>query len=292
MFSVIDGILLKPLPYLQGQQLMVLHQRAQKADLNLGFSVQEINDYRQQNRSFSTLVEYHNMTFTLFAEDGAERVRAGVISPGFFTMFGVHPILGRTFEESDDRPGATPVLLLSYEYWTQHRRADPNIIGRTFKMNDKPHTVVGILPPVPQYPDENDVYMPTSACPFRSSPGMIANREMRMMSLFGRLKSDATVTNAQTDLGVIAKRLERAYPAVYTRFMGVNTSARSLQDELTHQAKPTLFVLLAAAAFVLLIACANVATLTLARMARRERELLVRSALGAGKARLLRQLVT
>ncbi len=291
--SVVSAVLLRPLPYENDAQLMVLHQRATRAGIDdLGFSVPEMQDYRQQTHSFSSLVEYHSMRFTLYSKDDATRVRAGVISPGFFGVFGVKPILGRDLVEADDRPGAPAVLLLSYEYWKQHCAGDPNIIGRTFEMNDRVHTVVGVLPQVPQYPDENDVYMPSSACPFRADPMMQANRDGRMMSLFGRLKSGATPERAQADLSVVAARLERDYPKSYSPGSGFTAVSGLLRDELTLHARLTLWVLLAAAACLLLIACANVANLTLARMSARERELTVRSALGAGKGRLLRQLAT
>jgi predicted permease len=184
------------------------------------------------------------------------------------------------------------VLVLSYEYWQRGQRGDPDIVGKTFEMNDRVHTVIGVLPPFPQYPDENDVYMTTVACPFRSSKGMITNRDSRMMRVFGRLKPGVTREQCHADLAVIAARLEKQYPKSYPKGAGYTADSTSLREELTSQARPTLYVLLAAAVFVLLIACANVANLILARMARRERELVVRSAMGAGKSRLLRQLLT
>ena len=291
--SVISTVMLRPLPYQNDGQLMVLHQTAKKAGVNeVAFSVPEIKDYRQQSGSFSSLVEYHNMRFTLFSTDSATRVQAGVVSPEFFGMFGVKPLLGRDFVAADDQPGAPAVLLLSYEYWKQHCSADPGIVGKTFKMNDRVHTVIGVLPQVPQYPDENDVYMPTSACPFRGSAAMIANREGHMMSLFGRLKTNVTPEQSRSELRLIATRLQHDHPDAYGKDLDFTATSALLRDELTQRARTTLFVLLAAAGCVLLIACANVANLTLARMSARERELTVRAALGAGKGRLLRQLVT
>src|ERR1035438_9440119 len=291
--SVINAVLLKPLPYQQGDQLVMLHQRADKVGLaNIAYSVPEIKDYRQQNSTLSDLVEYHSMQFMLLSKDEASRVRAGVVSDGFFGMFGVKPILGRDFRPADDQPGAPAVLLLSYEYWKKHERGDPGIVGKTFQMNDRVHTVIGVLPPVPQYPNENDVYMPTSACPYRSSPGMISNRGRRMMSLFGRMKPGVSVEHCKADLSVISARMIQQHPDAYPNEAGINTATVSLRQELTKGATPMLLVLLGAAACVLLIACANVANLTLARMAGRERELVLRSALGAGKGRLLRQLFT
>ncbi|HYK91035.1 MAG TPA: ABC transporter permease [Acidobacteriota bacterium] len=293
LYSVIHAVLLKPLPYRQGDQLVVLRQQAPKlGEMNVPFSVTEIKDYREQNSSLGGLVEYHTMTFTLLGHGEARRVRTGVVSAEFFDLFGVRPILGRTFVPADDQPGAPAVLELSFEYWQKFLGGDPGIIGKTFEMNDRVHTVIGVLPPVPQYPNENDVYMPTSACPFRSSPQMIAGRDHRMMRAFGRLKQDATLEQSRADLGTIASRLRKEYPQYYPESTGYTAVSIPLQQELTRQAQPALIVLLAASCFVLLIACANVANLTLSRMARRERELMIRSALGANRSRLFRQLVT
>ncbi|HLY15873.1 MAG TPA: ABC transporter permease [Bryobacteraceae bacterium] len=291
IFSVVESVLLKPLPYADGNRLVILRQTAVKIGQDdIRFSAPEIADYRRRNRTLSELVEYHSMTFTLLSRDESHRVRTGVVSPAFFDMFGVKPLLGRAFRADDDTPGAPAVLLLSYEFWKSAERGDPAIVGKTYQMNDKVHTVVGVLPPIPQYPNENDIYMPSSACPFRAR--QTENREGRMMRVFGRLKPGVTLQQCHADLAAIAGRLEQDYPKAYPRTAGYGIASAGLRGELTARARPMLLLLMAAAAIVLLIACANVAKLILARMAQRERELVIRTAMGAGAARLLRQLLT
>src|SRR5882724_2558831 len=257
IFSVIYGVMMRPLPYQQGNQLVVLHQQTTRAHLNdVSFSVQEVYDYRDMNHTLTGVAEHHIMSFILYGKSEPERVETAIVSANFFDLLGVGTLMGRTFVPSDDVKGANAVLVLSYQYWQKGYGGDPNTVGKIFQMNNRPHTVIGVLPPIPQYPTEADVYMPSVQCPTRASDAFIAHRDRRMMTVFGRLKPGVTVEEARSDIASIASHLRKQYPDIYPANVGFSSAVTPLSDDLTQQARPTLWILLATACLVLLLACA------------------------------------
>jgi predicted permease len=296
MFSIVHGVLLKPLPYGEGDRLVLVRQSAILAGQDeVGVSIRELYDYREQLTDFAGLVEFHQMSFDLVDRGGPDRVDTGVVSANFFDVLGIQPLLGRSFVSADEGHGAEAVLILSHSYWQSRFGGDPHIVGRVFEMNDRPHTVIGVLPPVPQYPRECDVYMPTSACPFRArgEEAMVANRRaFGGLRVFGRLKPEVTHSHAAAQVQLVGERFRRDHPEVYPEGQGFRATTVGVLPELTRNARPMLLMLLGATGLLLLIACTNVVSLTVARTLDRDRELAMRTALGASRRHLVAQLLT
>jgi predicted permease len=293
IFSAVHGVLLKDLPFTNGERVVRLRQPVALGKVDdAGFSVLEAADLRAKTHALESVVEFHTMSFNLLRRGEPQRVQTGVVSANYFDALGVKPLFGRTFVTGEDQPGSTPVIVLSYRYWRERLGGDSTIIGKTVEMTDRLHTVIGVLPPLPAFPNENDVYMPSSSCPFRMSEAWLTNRDARTMTLFGVAKPGVELTAVRSDLEAIAAQMHAEHAESYVAEQGFALGAHSLIEELSGRARETLVLLLATSAFVLLIACANVANLTLVRLVHRRAELVVRAALGAGAGRLARQLLT
>ena len=295
IFSVVNAVVLRPLPYDRGEDLLLLNQ-ARTNVANTGFSFADIDDIKALSGSLDAVVEYHNMYFILLGGEEPERVAAGVVSWDYFQTLGITPLVGRVFRADDDGHGkhdTQATLVLSHEYWQRAFRGDRNVVGRVVEMNDRPHTIVGVLPDVPMYPQPNDVYMPRSACPFRMSAdgtaiGAAAGWRLRSAAA-APVGHSRTRSRTWQRSGSGCSRLTRSlYPAE----RGYQLTATPLRREFTRNFESTLLILVSTAGFVLLIVCASVANLAVARTMRRDRELALRTALGASQGRLLRQLAT
>ncbi|GMV04563.1 MAG: hypothetical protein AMXMBFR53_08430 [Gemmatimonadota bacterium] len=292
MFSAVNGVLLRPLPHDDGDQLVYLRQAADGIDQgNTTFSVPEIEDYRRGAPSLEAVAEFSALTFTMLGTESPRRVRAGIVTGNYFEVMGLSATLGRTIGREDDGPTAPAVVVLSDTYWRSVFGADPDILGRTVEINGRSATFVGVAEAAPPYPERTEIYVNMAASPHHLDASMTHDRVHRMTEVFARLAPGATVESARAEVSSIFERVSAEYPEAYDEASGYRVSVTPLKTQLTARARPTLLLLLGTATLVLVIACANLANLTLTRVLRREHELAIRVSLGASRRELRRQLL-
>ncbi len=292
MFSVVHGVLLRPLPHENGDRLVYLRQSARAAGIgNVLFSVPEIDDYRRQTPSLEAVAEFSALDFTMLGFDTPLRVRAGIVTGNYFEVMGLSSIAGRTVGPDDDGAAAPAVIVLSAAYWRSAFGSDPDIVGQTVEINGRTATVVGVAEPAPPYPERTDIYVNLATSPHHLDATMSHDRIHRMTEVFARLAPGSSVESAQSEVAAVSARIHGEYPEAYDEGSRYDVSVTPLKAQLTSRARPTLLLLLGTAFFVLVIACANLANLTLTRVLRRDRELAVRASLGATKGALRRELL-
>jgi putative ABC transport system permease protein len=293
IYSMVHNVLLAPLPFTDGEQLIKLKTNNPKINrFDIPISVPTAMDYIAKNQSLDHLVEYHQMSFSLFGHGDAANVEGGVVSWDFFEMLGIRPILGRTFLPGEDEPGAKPMIILSHHYWREKFGSDPDVVGTILQMNDLATQVIGVLPPLPAYPFENDIWMGSSSCGGRGSDMFIGQRSMPISTMYGKLKPGVSLQSASLDLNTISNQLAAFYPDDYPKSQGLSNTLTPMRIDMTGDAGPTFYLLMGITSLVLLIACANVANLNLARTASRKQEFAIREALGANPRRIARQVLT
>ena len=285
MFSVTDGVLVQPLPYQDPDNIVALYltQRENGVDRN-GLSWLDLQDWRERARSFSTVAGIQYRSFTISDGGDAERYAGGAISHDLFPLLGVGPQLGRGINAEDDRPGGEPVVLLSDDLWDRRYNRDKSIIGRAIQVNSRPHTVVGIMPPKFRFPENQYLWLPISEFAISKF------RNARGIDVFARLKPGVSFEQAQQESDAVAANLASTFPDT-NRGWGVRLETLqkwAIPDDVT----VIILTMMGAVTMVLLIACFNVANLMLARASSRSREMSIRTALGAGRGQILRQLLT
>ncbi|HVG29698.1 MAG TPA: ABC transporter permease [Pyrinomonadaceae bacterium] len=284
IFSVVNGVLLRPLPFKTADRLVFLSEWSQQVP-NMSVSYPNFQDWRAQSHSFDELAAFRSNAFVLTNAGEPERLTAREVSQGFFPALGVAPAQGRNFSADEDKPGGNKTVILSHGIWQRRFGANPAALGQQLTLNNESYTVVGILPQGFEWQSPVDIWIPL---------GLRADRMQQRDShpgiyVVGLLKNGVTEEQARSDMRGVAERLAQEYPKTNS---GNGFTLTSLQFQATQNIRSSLFVLMAAVAFVLLIACANVANLLLARAASRSKEIAIRTALGAGRVRIIRQLLT
>src|SRR4051794_7116496 len=292
IFTVVRGVLLRPLANRDEDRLIYIRQSARGIGAeNANFSVPEIQDLRSSVRTLTAFGDFSTIEFTMVGLGEPRVVRAGVVGGSYFEVMGLRPILGRLLDATDDGPTAAGAAVLTYRFWSTSLGSDPSVIGKTVRLGDRSATIVGVLEPSVPYPSETEIIANVVTSPHHLSATMVTGRVHRMTELFGRLAPGADLDKARAELQVVHGAMVKAHPESYPHNADFRIEASGLRDQITASARTVLLVLLAASVLVFVIACSNVANLILARSVRREGELAIRAALGAGSGALRRTLL-
>jgi putative ABC transport system permease protein len=290
IFSVVRGVLLKPLPHRDGDRLVYL-RHSTDAGANITFSVPEVRDFRTGAPSLAGIAEFSEWTLTLQGAEGAERIDAGLVTGNYFEVMGLSPILGRVTQPSDDGQGVPPVMVLTHESWMKRFGGDSSIVGKQLTVDKRSVTVIGVLQPAPFFPSRVEALFNMVLSDHHLSAFMVEGRSHRMTEMIARLAPGATLEQARNEVAAVSTRQHREFKDAYDARSNHRVTVLAFQEVLGERARLTLWLLMGAAAFVMIISAASVANLTLMRGVRREHEIVVRAALGAGVARLRRLLL-
>jgi predicted permease len=292
MFSVVRVVLLQPLVNRDESRLIYIRQSAPGIDVeNTTFSVPELIDLRSRMKTVTAFGDFSTIGFTMVGLGEPRSVRAGVVGGSYFDVMGLRPVLGRLINATDDGPNAASVAVLTHRFWTTALGSDPNVIGKTVRLGVRSATIIGVLEPSVPYPEETEIIANVVTSAHHLSATMVTGRTHRMTELFGRLAPGADVESARAELRAVYGAILKEHSEAYPEKSKFQIDAKLLRDQITSRAKPALLLLLAASALIFVIACSNVANLILARSVRREGELAIRSALGAGGWRLRQTLL-
>ncbi len=292
IFSVVRGVLLRPLVNRDEDRLIYIRQSARGIGAeNAAFSVPEIQDLRARVKTLSAFGDFSTINFTMVGLGEPREVRAGVVGGSYFDVMGLHPVLGRLLDMRDDGPSAAGAAVLTWRFWTTALKSDPAVLGKTIRLGTRSATVVGVLEPCVPYPAETEIIANVVTSPHHLSATMVTGRVHRMTELFARLAPGADLASARAELRTVHATMMKEHPEAYSPKADFRIDAVRLRDQITARARTVLLVLLAASVLIFVIACSNVANLILARTVRREAELSIRAALGAGTAALRRTLL-